>query len=148
MLLIWPFELSELCNFSRGDSPPCTPLSYGPAWAIAAKWRHFMNTSLNSWAKRGILVFDHPIKISTTALSFSAKRIWNRYHRLPSLAQAIVSVKKMAIRWLSASTDIKCLPWTYPTHHSLSQRFFFVPSGKRSYLYFFPNLDSPKSAGP
>ena len=44
------------------------------------------------------MFFITPVKMSgyTTALSLFIKHIWNRYYRQPSLAQAIVSMKKKA----------------------------------------------------
>ena len=38
-----------------------------------------------------------------TALMLPVKHIWNRYQSYPSQAQAIVSMKKMANMWISAS---------------------------------------------
>jgi len=92
-----------------------------------------MNISSNSWAKRGIRVFDHPNQNiwQQHCSVFPQKHIWNRYHRQPSLAQAIVSMKKRAIyNYLHQLIQMFV---TNIANSSVYHTSFLVPSGRRSY---------------
>ena len=93
-------------SFRGGRSPQSPPLD--PP-LIVTKQRHFMNICLNSWAKPGIRVCDHPNQhVWLHHCSKSVKHIWNHVILQVALTSTSNCIREEEGKYIG---QINCINW-------------------------------------